>query len=52
MLPHFPGSSVGAVWRAPGDYPHGKEGDALVVELTMLGVPCIGVNEAAVHADA
>ena len=37
----FPGSSVGAVWRAPGDYPNGKEGDALVVEFTVLGVPCI-----------
>ena len=40
----FPGSSVGAVWRAPGDYPNGKEGDALVVEFTVLGVPCIGLN--------
>ncbi len=40
----FPGSSVGAVWRAPGDYPNGKEGDALVVEFPVLGVPCIGLN--------
>jgi predicted 3-demethylubiquinone-9 3-methyltransferase (glyoxalase superfamily) len=40
----FPGSSVGAVWRAPGDYPNGKQGDALVVEFTVLGVPCIGLN--------
>ena len=40
----FPGSSVGAVRRAPGDYPSGKEGDALVVEFTVLGVPCIGLN--------
>ena len=40
----FPGSSVGAVRRAPGDYPNGKEGDALVVEFTVLGVPCIGLN--------
>jgi predicted 3-demethylubiquinone-9 3-methyltransferase (glyoxalase superfamily) len=40
----FPGSSVGAVWRAPGGYPDGKEGDALVVEFTVLGVPCIGLN--------
>ena len=40
----FPGSSVGAVWRAPGDYPNGKEGDALVVEFIVLGVPCIGLN--------
>ncbi len=32
------------MWRAPGDYPNGKEGDALVVEFTVLGVPCIGLN--------
>jgi predicted 3-demethylubiquinone-9 3-methyltransferase (glyoxalase superfamily) len=35
---------VGAVWRAPGDYPNGKEGDALVVEFTVLGMPCVGLN--------
>lgn len=40
----FPGSSVGAVRRAPGDYPNGKAGDALVVEFTVLGVACIGLN--------
>lgn len=40
----FPGSSVGAVRRAPADYPDGKKGDALVVEFTVLGVPCIGLN--------
>jgi predicted 3-demethylubiquinone-9 3-methyltransferase (glyoxalase superfamily) len=40
----FPGSSVGAVQRAPGDYPNGKAGDVLVVEFTVLGVPCIGLN--------
>jgi predicted 3-demethylubiquinone-9 3-methyltransferase (glyoxalase superfamily) len=40
----FPGSSVGAVRRAPGDYPNGKQGDALVVEFTLLGMPCIGLN--------
>jgi predicted 3-demethylubiquinone-9 3-methyltransferase (glyoxalase superfamily) len=40
----FPGSSVGAVRRAPGDYPNGKEGDALVVEFTVLGIACIGIN--------
>jgi len=41
---NFPGSAVGNVRRAPGDYPNGKEGDALVVEFTVLGVPCIGLN--------
>ncbi len=40
----FPDSSVGAVWRAPGDYPSGKAGDVLVVEFTVCGIPCIGLN--------
>jgi 2-polyprenyl-6-hydroxyphenyl methylase/3-demethylubiquinone-9 3-methyltransferase len=40
----FPDSSVGAVTRAPGDYPSGKEGDVLTVEFTVLGVPCLGLN--------
>ncbi|MFP2895706.1 VOC family protein [Corallococcus sp. 4LFB] len=40
----FPGSSVGAVHRAPGDFPDGKEGDVLTVEFTVLGFPCIGLN--------
>jgi predicted 3-demethylubiquinone-9 3-methyltransferase (glyoxalase superfamily) len=39
----FPDSSVGAIQRAPGDYPSGEEGDVLVVNFTM-GVPCIGLN--------
>ncbi|MDR6536659.1 putative 3-demethylubiquinone-9 3-methyltransferase (glyoxalase superfamily) [Variovorax soli] len=40
----FPQSSLGAVHRAPGDYPDGKTGDALVVEFTVVGIPCIGLN--------
>jgi predicted 3-demethylubiquinone-9 3-methyltransferase (glyoxalase superfamily) len=40
----FPDSSVGAVHRAPGDFPSGKEGDPLVVEFTVAGIPCIGLN--------
>ncbi len=40
----FPDSSVGAVHRAPGDYPTGKEGDALMVEFTVMGIPCLGLN--------
>ncbi|GMU01542.1 VOC family protein [Corallococcus caeni] len=40
----FPGSSVGAVHRAPGDFPDGKEGDVLTVEFTVLGFRCIGLN--------
>ncbi len=40
----FPDSAVGAVTRAPGNYPSGEEGDVLVVEFTVCGVPCIGLN--------
>src|SRR6476469_8399060 len=40
----FPDSSVGAVHRAPGDYPSGKEGDAITVEFTVMGIPCVGLN--------
>ncbi|MBB4477855.1 putative 3-demethylubiquinone-9 3-methyltransferase (glyoxalase superfamily) [Rhizobium etli] len=40
----FPDSAVGAVIRAPGDYPEGKQGDVLVVEFTVAGIPCIGLN--------
>ncbi|HWJ93245.1 MAG TPA: VOC family protein [Telluria sp.] len=40
----FPDSSVGAVHRSPGDYPSGKEGDILMVEFTVMGIPCLGLN--------
>lgn len=40
----FPESSVGEVYRAPGDNPSGKEGDVLTVEFTVLGVACLGLN--------
>jgi hypothetical protein len=40
----FPDSSVGAVHRAPGDFPSGKAGDVLTVEFTVMGVPCLGLN--------
>ena len=40
----FPDSHVGKVHRAPGDYPDGKQGDALTVEFTVLGITCIGLN--------
>ena len=40
----FPDSSVGAIHRAPTDYPSGKEGDVLIVEFTVAGIPCVGVN--------
>jgi len=40
----FPDSHVGAVHRAPADYPDGREGNVLVVEFTVMGIPCIGLN--------
>lgn len=40
----FPNSKVGAVHKAPADYPSGKAGDVLTVEFSVLGIPCIGVN--------
>ena len=40
----FPDSSVGAVHRAPGDFPSGKQGDVLMVEFTVMGIPCLGLN--------
>ena len=40
----FPDSRVGAVHRAPADYPAGRQGDALTVEFTVLGIPCLGLN--------
>src|SRR5262249_10837333 len=40
----FPDSAVGAIHRATSDYPSGKAGDVLVVEFTVAGVPCIGLN--------
>ena len=40
----FPDSAVGPVHRAPGDFPGGKQGDALTVEFTVLGIACVGLN--------
>src|SRR3954466_6711973 len=40
----FPDSAVGAIHRAPGDYPDGKQGDVLTVEFTVAGIPCLGLN--------
>jgi predicted 3-demethylubiquinone-9 3-methyltransferase (glyoxalase superfamily) len=40
----FPDSRVGAVHHAPTDYPDGKKGDPLVVEFTVAGISCIGLN--------
>ena len=40
----FPDSAVGRVHHAPSDYPDGQQGDVLVVEFTVAGIPCIGLN--------
>ncbi len=40
----FPNSTVGRIFRAPSDYPSGEQGDALTVEFTVLGLPCLGLN--------
>ena len=49
-----PDTTVGAVHRAPGDYPEGKQGDALMVEFSVIGIPCIGLNGGPIykHSDA
>lgn len=40
----FPDTEVGAIHRAPSDFPDGKEGDVLLVDFTVLGIPCVGLN--------
>ncbi|WP_229211547.1 MULTISPECIES: VOC family protein [unclassified Duganella] len=40
----FPDSKVGAVHRAPSDFPGGKADSVLTVEFTICGIPCIGLN--------
>ena len=35
---------MGTVYRAPADYPSGKQGDVLTVEFTVIGIPCLGLN--------
>jgi predicted 3-demethylubiquinone-9 3-methyltransferase (glyoxalase superfamily) len=50
----FPDSAVGAVFRAPTDYPAGKAGDVLTVQFTVIGIPCLGLNggQAFRHSEA
>ena len=40
----FPDSKVGDIFRAPSDYPSGKQGDVLTVTFTVCGIPCVGLN--------
>lgn len=40
----FPDSAVGGGMTRPGDDPSGNAGEELVVEFTVFGIPCIGLN--------
>jgi predicted 3-demethylubiquinone-9 3-methyltransferase (glyoxalase superfamily) len=40
----FPDSHVGKVHISPADNPGNKAGDVLMVDFTVCGVPCIGLN--------
>jgi predicted 3-demethylubiquinone-9 3-methyltransferase (glyoxalase superfamily) len=40
----FPDSAVGAVHRAPTDFPGGQANNVLTVEFTVCGIPCMGLN--------
>lgn len=40
----FPDSHVGVVHRSPADNPSSKAGDVLMVEFSVCGIPCIGLN--------
>ena len=40
----FPDTRIDKVNRSPGDYPSGKKGDVLTVEMTILGMPFLLLN--------
>jgi predicted 3-demethylubiquinone-9 3-methyltransferase (glyoxalase superfamily) len=40
----FPDTRIDAIHRAPNDYPSGKKGDVLTVEVTILGMPFLFLN--------
>ncbi|UHQ18687.1 VOC family protein [Lysobacter sp. KIS68-7] len=40
----FPNSRIDSIARAPGDYPAGKKGDVLTVEMTILGMQFMLLN--------
>ncbi|HET7845102.1 MAG TPA: VOC family protein [Xanthomonadales bacterium] len=40
----FPDTRIDAIHRAPGDYPSGKKGDVLTIEMTILGMRCLLLN--------
>ena len=40
----FPNSAVGKIYRAPSDNPSTKAGAVIMVDFTVAGIPCIGLN--------
>lgn len=40
----FPNTKIDAIHRSPGDYPSGKKGDVLTVEMTIFGMPFLLLN--------
>jgi len=40
----FPDTRIDNIARAPGDYPSGKEGDALVINMTIFKMPFMLLN--------
>lgn len=40
----FPGSRIDHVMRAPGDYPSGKQGDVLTIEMHIFDMPFLLLN--------
>jgi len=40
----FPNSKVTAICKAPDNFPGGKKGQILTVELTVCGIPCVAIN--------
>ncbi len=40
----FPNSKVTNVFYAPSDFPGGKKDEALTVQFTVCGIPCMAIN--------
>jgi predicted 3-demethylubiquinone-9 3-methyltransferase (glyoxalase superfamily) len=40
----FPDSRVTRKYLAPSDYPSGRKGEVILVEFTVCGIPCVGLN--------
>ncbi|MBP7846419.1 MAG: VOC family protein [Candidatus Pacebacteria bacterium] len=40
----FPDSKVNNVFYAPNDFPGGKKDEALTVQFTVCGIPCMAIN--------